>query len=59
MSHPENIKTYIFGVTDRLSGVCTACGIPRPIFIGLTEGGDTVACCCFCSRVLARHQEEA
>lgn len=50
----DNIKRYVKTVNDGLKGSCPTCAAYRPLWVGETEGGELLTCCCFCQRVLNR-----
>lgn len=59
MNYPDEIVTYEKTVRDNIYRHCSTCDRGRPVFIGITEGGERLTCCCFCSRVLNREKASA
>ena len=52
----DNIKTYVMTASAGVRQRCPTCASFRPVWVGETEGGDTLTCCGFCQRVLARRK---
>lgn len=50
----DNIVRYVTGVEARMFRDCPACGTSRPVWQGVTEGGELLTCCASCQRVLRR-----
>lgn len=50
----DQIVRYLTSVADANYRYCSTCGVARPTWSGITEGGDTLVCCGTCQRVLDR-----
>jgi hypothetical protein len=54
-SHPgDTIVRYLTTVSDRVMRVSPQCASPQYVFVADTAEGETITCCCVCSRVLTR-----
>jgi len=52
----DNIKTYVMSASAGVRYYCASCDRPRAVWVGETEGGDTLTCCGTCQRVLLRRE---
>lgn len=50
----DNIKTYVMTTQAGVKRMCSGCLAFRPVWVGETDGGDTLTCCGTCQRVLKR-----
>lgn len=52
----DNIKTYVMTASAGVLWYCHSCGKNQIIWVGETEGGETLTCCATCQCVLIRRQ---
>ncbi len=50
----DNIKTYVMTAQAGVKAYCPSCAGFRAVWVGETEGGDTLTCCGTCQRVMKR-----
>lgn len=60
MRDDDQIMTYyVKTIRDGLWSYCPLCDQSRTVWVGDTEGGDRLTCCCACQRVLERIKASA
>jgi len=55
----DNIKTYVMSAAAGVKKFCPSCDRQRAVWVGETEGGETLTCCSVCQRVIMRRETAA
>lgn len=55
----DQIKTYVMSASAGIRAYCDSCAQFRAVWVGETEGGDTLACCGTCQYVIKRQRTDS